>query len=163
MDMGMDMGSNCTMNMVMPMYFMLGEKVTILFKQWKTTNAGELLASCFALFVLSALYEGLKVGRQILLARAEEVSADVYANEGNGLSRDNVVIVRPAKRRLCSTSHVIQSLLHMIQVFLGYLLMLVFMTYNVWLCVAVVVGSGVGYFLFGWKSATIVSSGDHCN
>ena len=67
------------------------------------------------------------------------------------------------RRRLCSTAHVVQSLLHMFQVFLGYLLMLAFMTYNVWVCVAVVVGSGVGYFLFGWKSATLVSSGDHCN
>lgn len=156
-------GTGCHMMMMMQMYFTLGESVTILFKQWKTNNLGELLASCFALFVLSVLYEGLKVGRQVLLSRAEEVSADVYANEGSGLATDNVVIVRPVKRQLCSLAHLIQTILHMIQVFLGYLLMLAFMTYNAWICIAVVLGSGLGYFLFGWKTATLVSSGDHCN
>ena len=35
----------------------------------------------------------------------------------------------------------------MLQVVVGYILMLVVMTYNVWLCLAVVLGMGLGYFV----------------
>jgi hypothetical protein len=37
------------------------------------------------------------------------------------------------------------------------------MTYNVYLCVAVVVGAGVGYFLFGWYKSTAVDITEHCH
>ena len=63
-----------------------------------------------------------------------------------------------------SCSHVVQTLLHALQFTVSYLLMLVFMTYNVWLCLGVVVGATLGYFLFGWKQpATMVSMSDHCH
>lgn len=44
--------------------------------------------------------------------------------------------------------HILQSILHVIQVGLGYLLMLVAMTYNGWLFLAVIFGAGIGYFIF---------------
>lgn len=50
-----------------------------------------------------------------------------------------------------SRDHLVQTLLHLVQVTLSYLLMLVFMTYNTWLCAATVVGLALGYFLFGWR------------
>lgn len=56
-----------------------------------------------------------------------------------------------------------QSFLHMLQVFISYLLMLIFMTYNVWLALAVVLGAGAGYFLFGWRKKTIVDINEHCH
>ena len=149
----------------MDMYFVFGNHVTILFKQWTTRTTGELVASCFALFVMGVLYEGLKVIRQILAHRAEKTYADMYMNasEGRGLTSESVVTIIPPRRRMKSLSHIVQTLLHMVQVLLGYLLMLAFMTYNVWVGVAVVVGSGVGFFLFGWKSTNTATSGEHCN
>ena len=42
----------------------------------------------------------------------------------------------------------IQTLLQMVQLTWAYFLMLIFMTYNAWLCIAVVLGDGVGYFIF---------------
>ena len=50
-----------------------------------------------------------------------------------------------------------------IQVTLAYLLMLIFMTYNSWLCAAVVVGAAVGYFLFGWRKTIVYEESDHCH
>lgn len=44
--------------------------------------------------------------------------------------------------------HVLQSFLHVIQIGTGYLLMLVAMTFNGWLFLAVCLGFGAGYFLF---------------
>ena len=62
-----------------------------------------------------------------------------------------------------SLLHGFQTCLHIIQIVLSYFLMLIFMTYNVWLCLAVVVGAAVGYFLFGWKKSFIVDVTEHCH
>ncbi|XP_032829064.2 protein SLC31A2 [Petromyzon marinus] len=48
---------------------------------------------------------------------------------------------RPIKRQLLLT------LLHIVQVTLGYLLMLTAMTYNAWVFLAIVLGAGLGYLL----------------
>ena len=58
-------------------------------------------------------------------------------------------------------------MLHMIQVAMGYVLMLVVMTYNVWLGLAVVLGAGLGYLVVG-RLRTIegvkgMEHDDHCN
>lgn len=57
-------------------------------------------------------------------------------------------------------THWYQTLLHMLQVTISFLLMLIFMTFNVWLCIAVVLGAGVGYFIFFARSENV---SDHCN
>lgn len=44
-------------------------------------------------------------------------------------------------------SHLKETLLYLVQFIVGYFLMLVAMTYNVWLFLAVVAGCGIGYFL----------------
>ena len=62
-----------------------------------------------------------------------------------------------------SLAHVVLTVLHMIQLTLAYFLMLIVMTYNTWLCMAVVLGSTVGYFLVGWRKATVVDVSDHCH
>lgn len=45
--------------------------------------------------------------------------------------------------------HLVQSALHVVQVGMGYLLMLVAMTFNGWLFLAVCFGAGLGYLIFG--------------
>lgn len=62
-----------------------------------------------------------------------------------------------------SWMHFYQSALHLIQVTLSLMLMLIFMTYNTWLCLAVVFGAMVGYFLFGWKKSVVVDVTEHCH
>ena len=60
--------------------------------------------------------------------------------------------------------HLLQTLLHMIQVFFGYLLMLAFMTYNTGVCVAVILGFGAGYLTFAWylPGENIKAADDEC-
>lgn len=43
--------------------------------------------------------------------------------------------------------HGIQTLLHLLQVTLGYMLMLCVMSFNVWICLGVIAGSTLGYFI----------------
>ncbi|XP_022213495.2 LOW QUALITY PROTEIN: uncharacterized protein LOC111068359 [Drosophila obscura] len=59
-----------------------------------------------------------------------------------------------------SPLHMAQTFLHMLQVLISFLLMLVFMSFNVWLCSAVLLGAGVGYFLFFPLSNSVQ---EHCN
>jgi len=40
---------------------------------------------------------------------------------------------------------------------LAYFLMLIVMTYNSWLCLAVLCGLSLGYFLFAWKKSVILT------
>jgi len=41
-----------------------------------------------------------------------------------------------------------QTLLYMLQITLGYFLMLIVMTYNAWLFIAIILGAGTGYLCF---------------
>jgi len=62
--------------------------------------------------------------------------------------------------------HLFQTLLYIIQVFIGYLLMLGFMTYNTYICVSIMVGFAVGYLCFGWVIPVYLINGEHdtcCN
>ena len=43
---------------------------------------------------------------------------------------------------------IIQALLFMIQGIVSYSLMLVFMTFNTWLCFSIILGGGIGYIVF---------------
>lgn len=64
---------------------------------------------------------------------------------------------------MLSLAHVLQTVLHSIQVVVSYFLMLVFMTYNGYLCIAVAAGAGFGYFVFSWKKAVVVDITEHCH
>ena len=67
------------------------------------------------------------------------------------------------RSRIFNWHHFLQTILHVVQVTVSYFLMLIFMTYNVWLCLAVVLGAGFGYFVFGWMINKVVDIYEHCH
>ncbi|PWA30133.1 hypothetical protein CCH79_00020555 [Gambusia affinis] len=69
----------------------------------------------------------------------------------------------PPRQRMLSPAHFLQTVLHVVQVVVSYVLMLVFMTYNAYLCIAVAAGAGMGYFLFSWQKAVVVDITEHCH
>ena len=62
-----------------------------------------------------------------------------------------------------SLPHIIQTFLHIVQMAVSYLLMLVAMTYNTYLFLAVVLGAGVGHFLFAWCRSSVIDYNEHCH
>nr|BAM17948.1 copper transporter [Papilio xuthus] len=147
-----------------PMTFHVGVCQEILFNGWKTTTGLELFGSAGAIFLAGVLYKGLKYYRKALHTKATTATGDsqgnITKNEcGNQGSCGGTAVV---KYSMLSSGHIIQTLLHIVQSTASYVLMLVFMTYNVWLCLALVLGLAVGYFFFGWRKATVVDVTEHC-
>lgn len=176
-DMHMSMNGSDECGNGMAMFFHTGNCEYILFEGVQTKSVAGMVGACIVIFCLAVLYEGLKVLREYLLKRAlvsgskyQEVTigtkglSDPQVKSSNGISID----YKPKENQsiglsMISGSHLTQTLLHVIQVFVSYCLMLVFMTYNVWLCIAVLLGAGAGYFFFGWKRAVVVDINEHCH
>ncbi|KTG47162.1 hypothetical protein cypCar_00010010 [Cyprinus carpio] len=129
----------------------------------KCAECTEMVGACIGVFLLAVFYEGLKIGREFLLRRNQ---VNVRYNSMPVPGADGTVLMETHKtvgQRMLSLSHFFQTFLHIIQVVVSYFLMLVFMTYNGYLCIAVAAGAGLGYFLFSWKKAVVVDITEHCH
>ncbi|XP_044728560.1 high affinity copper uptake protein 1 [Chrysoperla carnea] len=154
-------GDGCSGHNMM-MWFHTGYCETVLFESWKITSQGGLIGSMIGIFFMAALYEGLKYYREYLFWKtynALQYRSVTFPSDKKAVA-DDTVIAQPS---MISWIHAFQTVLHVVQIVLSYFLMLIFMTYNIWLCAAVVIGAAVGYFLFGWKKSVIVDVTEHCH
>lgn len=151
------------MNMMQHMMsFHFGCEETVLFSFWKFTTYGGLIGSMIGIFILAVLYEGLKYYREHLFWR----SYSLLQYRSVPIPGDKTPLPSEAKVSqplMFSKSHTYQTCLHIIQIVISYFLMLIFMTYNVWLGLAVALGSTTGFFLFGWKKSVVVDVTEHCH
>uniref|UniRef100_A0A3Q3EVV7 Copper transport protein n=1 Tax=Labrus bergylta TaxID=56723 RepID=A0A3Q3EVV7_9LABR len=175
--------------MVMTFYFGYNN-VELLFTGLLINSPGEMVGACIGVFLLAVLYEGLKMGRETLLRRSQvnvrynsmplpgadgTVLMETHKTVGSLTDSQCVEGVelpvehkshlsrRSPRQRMLSPAHFLQTLLHIVQVVVSYFLMLVFMTYNAYLCIAVAAGAGMGYFLFSWRKAVVVDITEHCH
>jgi len=98
-------------------------------------------------------------------AKSSGISSEKQeSNGGNGTTSGTTVPTSPViatgtlsgSRKSCDRPafHVgllelsISTVFHVCQVVIGYILMLVVMTFNVWIFVAVLIGTGLGFFMF---------------
>ncbi|XP_072287500.1 high affinity copper uptake protein 1 isoform X2 [Pyxicephalus adspersus] len=149
---------------MMHMTFYFGyENVEVLFTGLVINSAGEMAGAFVAVFLLAILYEGLKIARESLLRKSQVSirynSMPVPGPNGTTLMETHKTV----GQQMLSIPHIFQTFLHIIQVVVSYFLMLIFMTYNAYLCIAVAAGAGTGYFLFSWKKAVVVDITEHCH
>lgn len=160
MDMDHNHGS-MGMDHMMKMWFHAGYEETILFEDWKISSVGGLIGSMIGIFIMAALYEGLKYYREYLFWKTySDLQYRAVSMPPAEKMADERQMGRPT---MMSLPHVFQTGMHIVQIVLSYFLMLIFMTYNVWLCIAVVAGAATGYFLFGWKKTVIMDVTEHCH
>ncbi|CAJ0593287.1 unnamed protein product [Cylicocyclus nassatus] len=127
-------------DMKKPMWMWFHTKVNdlVLFDFWIVTTPGEMIWTCLVIMVLGVLLEFIRYARwRMELANRKELM----------LSTNYVT-------RLFSFSHLLQTFCFGVQLILSYLLMLVFMTFSVWLGLAVCIGAGIGFLLFGSRTVT---------
>ncbi|KND95054.1 Copper transport protein CTR2, partial [Tolypocladium ophioglossoides CBS 100239] len=135
----------------------------IVFRQWHIRSTASLVLSLLAVILLAMGYEALRA-----LSRRYE---DSINKRVAALPRFCVPMLRPcvANRKDDETvteitpflasgqnqlqagrrGHVVKAVLYAAQNFYAFMLMLVFMTYNGWVMVAVSLGAFFGYLVFG--------------
>jgi len=157
----------------MQMWFHFGMNETLLFRFWKTAE-GHPTAFALSLafvFFLAFFYEVLKFGREKLHHWGNTRKKTEHLPTINK-STDSPSIInaqddsRPPSimKEILDVHHVLQTFTYVAQLLLSYCLMLVFMSFNVWFCSAIIVGAALGHLFFGWyKSGTVNSkSSTHC-
>ncbi|KAM5145261.1 high affinity copper uptake protein 1 [Mantella aurantiaca] len=158
-----DTGGSTGMHMMHMTFYFGYENVELLFSGLVINSAGEMAGAFVAVFLLAVLYEGLKIARESLLRRSQVSirynSMPVPGPNGTTLMETHKTV----GQQMMSMPHFFQTFLHIIQVVVSYFLMLIFMTYNAYLCIAVAAGAGTGYFLFSWKKAVVVDITEHCH
>ncbi|PTU17569.1 hypothetical protein P175DRAFT_0512289 [Aspergillus ochraceoroseus IBT 24754] len=174
----MDMGQ-CNMNML---FTWSTKNLCIIFSRWRITGPLSLLGSLVVIVILTAGYEGVRqVTRQYEVAHARRLSAysstAVGSNEiGNdAITADDalgnqtyvpdtsspLLVGSDNKRAIERRGKITMAALYAVQVFYSFFIMLLFMTYNGFVMLAVAVGAFVGYLAFGENMSATKSVACH--
>ncbi|NXT43815.1 COPT2 protein, partial [Pelecanoides urinatrix] len=103
-----------------------------------------MVLSVLVILLLSMLYEAVKMGKAVLLRRALLALPRSLSRES--LAEPEEGGTGPAQGRWFRY-HVGQTLFHVVQVVLGYMVMLAVMSYNAWIFLGAIAGSTLGYFV----------------
>jgi copper transporter 1 len=140
---------------MMHMSFYWGYDVTLLFDAWKVSTLPYYCFCWFCVLLLSILQEFLITYRLEYMKNPATIIGD---------SRGDTVAV--LDRRIPRSSLIVKGIaacLYGVNHLLAYLLMLIVMTYNLGLLVAVVLGLCVGFLLFGLRrNSTVPEAELHC-
>lgn len=121
-------------------YFNSDFNVIVLFENWVLDSKANVFLACLATCLLAVGYQGTKWLRQYLHSHY----------------RDKIHSIK-------SKEHLIQTFMYAAEFLVSYVLMLVVMTYNIWIFIVAIVGTAVGYFLIAWhQKQPRACGGDEC-
>ncbi|XP_072014578.1 high affinity copper uptake protein 1-like [Amphiura filiformis] len=141
-------------------FFNTASDFYVLFNKWHVKYAGGIIGSCCAVFILAVFFEAVKVARHHLLkASVNKVRHRIVETQTDERS---LILEQQSEGELSflSRGHLLQTFLHFIQIVISYSLMLIVMTYNVYLCLSVFLGATFGYFIFAWTKTIDVAQKD---
>lgn len=135
----------------MAMHFIFSDEAVLLFDFWRVHSPTGMALSVLVVLLLAVLYEGIKVAKAKLLHKTLENLPNttsqqliLESDQDSTGSRSTPADGHCLRWFLCYFG---QSLVHVIQVVLGYFVMLAIMSYNTWIFLGAIVGLGVGYYL----------------
>ncbi|GAB7354043.1 hypothetical protein MBLNU459_g4624t2 [Dothideomycetes sp. NU459] len=145
---GMDHGNMCNMNML---FTWDTNNLCIVFRSWRVTGTMSLIWSLFGVVLLTAGYELVRE-----MSRRYEAGAQKEIQLPNNTAEESSSLLWPGRdaSQAEQKSKIIKALFYAVQVFYSFFIMLLFMTYNGWIMLAVGVGAFVGYLVFGNATAT---------
>ncbi|KAI1913149.1 copper transpport protein [Ophidiomyces ophidiicola] len=136
----MDMGNDqCSMNML---FTWSTKNLCLVFRQWRITGPISLLLSLVAVILLTAGYEAVRE----MTRRYETKGARAFVSGPTSARNIN-------NEHIARRNKIVLAVLYGIQVFYSFFIMLLFMTYNGWVMIAVGIGAALGYLTFGAGSA----------
>ncbi|KAJ5233772.1 uncharacterized protein N7469_005538 [Penicillium citrinum] len=162
----MDMGDQCSMNMI---FTWSSKNLCIIFRQWRITGPLSLFFSLILIVLLTAGYEGVRhITRKYEAAHNQRLNAFVAttSTSDNGIpqpvtadlpadayqsvtgERSPLLVGRDNRATITRRGKLTLAALYAIQVFYSFFIMLLFMTYNGSVMLAVAVGAFVGYLTF---------------
>ncbi|NXU20589.1 COPT2 protein, partial [Pardalotus punctatus] len=112
--------------------------------------------SVLVILLLSVLYEAVKMGKAVLLRRAllalprslsQEALTEPQEGDRSPAQGSPSLMAFPTFFPRWFWYHVGQTLFHVLQVVLGYMVMLAVMSYNAWIFLGAIAGSTLGYFM----------------
>ncbi|KAH6660091.1 ctr copper transporter family protein-like protein [Truncatella angustata] len=121
----------CNMNML---FTWDSTNLCIVFRSWHVRGTASLVFSLLAIVAICVGYEAVREA-----TRRYESWAD--KRQETAPRRNQVEVSKRA--------HVIKATLYAVQCFYAFMMMLLFMTYNGWVMLAVFVGNFIGYIMFG--------------
>ena len=136
-------GDQCSMNML---FTWDTKNLCIVFRQWHVTSTASLVFSLLLVVALTAGYEALRAA-----SRRYEDSVNKRVSS----------LPRSQQVEASKSAHIAKALLYALQNFYAFMIMLIFMTYNGWVMVAVAVGAFVGYVLFGNSTSSTKDNACH--
>lgn len=143
-------GHRCGMNML---FTWDTQDLCIVFRRWHVSGTASLIWSLMAIIALTAGYEAIRE-----ISRRYEAHSNVRRADDipNTVDDESSSLLWPGRstRVVERKSKVIRAALYALQVFYSFFIMLLFMTYNGWVMLAVAAGAFLGYILFGNVSAT---------
>jgi len=148
------MAARCNMNML---FTWNTENLCIIFRWWHIQTTPGLIFSLLSVVALAAAYEALRSASRRyenwVEKRTDEVPPVTESTPFLWSGRNQVEVSKRA--------HVVKAFLYAVQNFYAFMLMLLFMTYNGWVMLAVGVGAFVGYLLFGNNTSSTKDSACH--
>uniref|UniRef100_A0A8D2NTD3 Copper transport protein n=1 Tax=Zosterops lateralis melanops TaxID=1220523 RepID=A0A8D2NTD3_ZOSLA len=129
------------------MTFYFSDTVVLLFDFWNVHSPTGMVLSVLVILLLSVLYEAVKMGKAVLLRRALLALPRSLSQEALTDSPSPSLMAFPISFPRWFWFHVGQTLFHVVQVVLGYMVMLAVMSYNAWIFLGAIVGSTLGYFM----------------
>jgi copper transporter 1 len=147
----------------------------IVFRWWHIRTHTHFVLTLLAILSLGILYEYLRVfqrkldfhvAQSLISAKGKNVSRGRDRSNGPtgrtsphgledvdheelGLLSGRILKVQPTGLPVPPVSRALRALVYGVSVFLSFFLMLVFMTYNAYYILAVVVGATLGHYIFG--------------
>ena len=158
----------------MKMYFHLTcDQEAVLFENWVVTKGENLAISCFFIFLIGFFYSAIE--QALTCLRKSYTKKLLKSHQNNNTQNDDeasllqtpnltsnnkirvaddkkVYLNFPFKNCYLNIGYLTESILLAIYYFYAYAMMLIFMTYQVHMCVALCIGLAAGFFFItGWQ------------
>eukprot|EP00164_Ancoracysta_twista_P002680 GFYU01003564.1.p2 GENE.GFYU01003564.1~~GFYU01003564.1.p2 ORF type:complete len:204 (-),score=67.65 GFYU01003564.1:70-681(-) len=152
------------------------EGLHVLFEDWQMHDGGMYAGALIVTFILGLVFEFLQtaaVKYEVATATAlpqnnyetaasENDSSDVESKKGSRHGMEKKLTVESViEGQYTWQQQGVRTALYVLRTFVGYLLMLLFMTFNMGIAIMVMAGTGTGFLIFGRSKASIVVQQRH--